>query len=189
MLDESQIRDLVQDMYLLQQSELSDLDRIYEFMSGTRGLPRVPEGAEREIEDLARLSLKNVLPLVRDAFVQNLCVIGYRTALAKENDPSWKVWQANRMDARQVEVYRPAVTYGASYVTVVRDGRKGVFCGVRGVRGSCWRCMRTRKPMSGRSSRLRCGWIIRRRRRIGGHGFMTTSLCIRWIWVRSRRVR
>ena len=127
MLDESQIRDLVQDMYLLQQSELSDLDRIYEFMSGTRGLPRVPEGAEREIEDLARLSLKNVLPLVRDAFVQNLCVIGYRTALAKENDPSWRVWQANRMDARQVEVYRPAVTYGASYVTVVRDDRKGVL--------------------------------------------------------------
>lgn len=127
MLDESQIHDLVQDMWLLQQSELAVLDNVYDYMQGHRGLPRVPEGAEREIEDLARLSLKNVLPLVRDAFVQNLCVIGYRSALAKENDPSWDVWQANRMDARQVEVYRPAITYGASYVVVTQDPVKGAL--------------------------------------------------------------
>lgn len=127
MLDDGQIRDLVQDMWLLQQSELATLDNVYEYMQGRRGLPRTPEGAEKEIEDLARLSLKNVLPLVRDAFVQNLCVIGFRSALAKENSPAWDVWQANRMDARQVEVYRPAITYGASYVVVTADDEKGAL--------------------------------------------------------------
>lgn len=121
MLDEQQIRTLTSDMWMLRQSERLVLDDIYDYMLGRRGFPRVPDNCEKEIEDLARLSMKNVLPLVRDAFVQNLCVIGYRSALAKDNSPAWDVWQANRMDARQVEVYRPAVTYGASYVVVTRD--------------------------------------------------------------------
>lgn len=121
MLDEQDIRALVPDMWLLRQREMAVLDNVYEYMQGRRGLPKTPDNCEDEVKNLAGLSVKNVLPLVRDAFVQNLCVIGYRSALAKENAPSWMVWQSNRMDARQVEVYRPAVTYGASYVVVTRD--------------------------------------------------------------------
>jgi len=127
MLNEDEVRGLVGDMWLLRQSERPQLDQVYDYMLGRRGLPRVPEGCEQEVDELARLSLKNVLPLVRDAFVQNLCVIGYRSALAKENAPAWDVWQSNRMDARQVEVYRPAITYGASYVVVTRDADKGAL--------------------------------------------------------------
>ena len=127
MLDDQQIRGLVSDMWLLRQSERTVLDNIYEYMLGLRGVPRIPENAEKEIQELAHLSMKNVLPLVRDAFVQNLCVVGYRSALAKENAPAWDVWQANRMDARQVEVYRPAVTYGASYVVVTADDEVGAL--------------------------------------------------------------
>ena len=125
MLDEDAVRGLVGDMWRLKQHERPALDEIYEYMLGRRGLPRVPDGAEREIEDLAKLSLKNVLPLVRDAFAQNLSVVGYRSALARENDAGWRTWQANRMDARQCEVYRPAITYGASYVVVSKDEEKG----------------------------------------------------------------
>ena len=121
MLDEQQIRALVSDMWLLRQREMAVLDNIYDYMQGRRGFPNTPDECEKEIDNLARLSMKNVLPLVRDAFVQNLCVVGYRSALAKENAPAWRMWQSNRMDARQVEVYRPAVTYGASYVVVTRD--------------------------------------------------------------------
>jgi len=127
MLDDQQIRALVSDMWLLRQSERTVLDNIYEYMLGQRGFPRVPENAEKEIQELANLSMKNVLPLVRDAFVQNLCVVGYRSALAKENSPAWDMWQSNRMDARQVEVYRPAVTYGASYVVVTADDELGAL--------------------------------------------------------------
>jgi len=120
MLSDEDLRQLVADMWLLRRSERAVLDTIYEYMIGNRGYPSVPDAAEQEIVDLARLSLKNVLPLVRDAFAQNLCVIGYRSALAKENAPGWQVWQENRMDARQVEVYRPAITYGAAYVAVTQ---------------------------------------------------------------------
>src|SRR5690606_36720108 len=35
-------------------------------------------------------------------------------------DPAWASWQRNRMDARQKEVHKPAVTYGAAYVKVLK---------------------------------------------------------------------
>jgi hypothetical protein len=101
-LDEQQIYSLTSDMWLLRQRERMVLDDIYDYMLGRKGFPRVPDNCETEIEELARLSMKNVLPLVRDAFVQNLCVVGYRSALAKENSPAWDMWQSNRRDARQV---------------------------------------------------------------------------------------
>lgn len=41
--------------------------------------------------------------------------------------PGWSVWQANRMDARQAEIYRPALTYGVSYVCVVPGPDGPVF--------------------------------------------------------------
>lgn len=118
MLDETDIRPLISKMWQLHLSERGWLDRIYEYTKGLRGRPEVPEGAGQEIEDLAKLSVKNVLSLVRDSFAQNLSVVGYRSALAEENDPAWAMWQRNRMDARQAEVHRPALTYGCAYVTV-----------------------------------------------------------------------
>jgi hypothetical protein len=111
-------------MWRLHLSERTYLDRIYGYVIGQVGSPHVPENAEDEIKDLARLSIKNVLGLVRDAFTQNLAVIGYRSSLAKENAPAWQMWQRNCMDARQAEVHRPAVTYGAAYV-VVTEGEDG----------------------------------------------------------------
>lgn len=123
MLDDDQIRGLVSDMWALQLQEQGWLNRIYGYVTGTRGRPPVPEGAEDEIEDLAKLSVLNVLSVVRDSFTHNLSVVGYRAAGARENDPAWEVWQRNRMDARQAEVYRPAVTYGAAYVTVLPGDR------------------------------------------------------------------
>jgi hypothetical protein len=127
MLDEEEIRTVVRDMWQLHQDELVALDRVYEYVNGMRGWPAIPDGAEQEIQDLARLSVKNVLSLVRDSFVQNLSVVGYRDALAKENSTAWTSWQKNRMDARQVEVYRPAITYGASYVVVTKDDEVGAL--------------------------------------------------------------
>ena len=117
-LTRNQIAALISDMWQLHLTERAWLDRIYEYTKGLRGRPIVPEGASDEVKDLARLSVKNVLAVVRDSFAQNLSVVGYRNATAKENDPAWDMWQRNRMDARQAEVHRPALTYGASYVTV-----------------------------------------------------------------------
>src|SRR6516164_9306730 len=121
MLDQNEIRQLFQDMWTLHQLERVWLDQIYDYMTGMRGVPSTPDGSAQEVETLAKLSIKNVLPLIRDSFTQNLSVVGYRTATAMDNAAAWDIWQRNRMDARQAEVYRPAVSYGASYVTIMRD--------------------------------------------------------------------
>lgn len=127
MLDRTAISALISDMWQLHVAERSWLDRIYEYTNGLRGRPSVPEGASDEVKDLARLSVKNVLSLVRDSFAQNLSVVGYRNAVARENAPAWQLWQRNRMDARQAEVHRPALTYGAAYVTVTPGPDGPVF--------------------------------------------------------------
>lgn len=127
MLDYPAIRALISDMWTLHLAERNWLDRIYEYAHGLRGRPDVPEGASDEVKELARLSVKNVVALVRDSFAQNLSVVGYRDATARENDPAWDMWQQNRMDARQAEVHRPALTYGAAYVTVTPGDDGPVF--------------------------------------------------------------
>lgn len=126
-MDRNAVSALISNMWQLHMSERAWLDRIYEYVNGLRGRPDVPEGASQEVKDLAKLSIKNVLALVRDSFAQNLSVVGYRTATARENDPAWDLWQRNRMDARQSEVYRPALTYGAAYVTVTPGPDGPVF--------------------------------------------------------------
>lgn len=126
-MDDAAVDALVSKMWKLHTADRVWLDRIYEYVRGERGIPKVPEGASDEIRDLARLSVKNVLALVRDSFAQNLSVVGYRTATAKENAPGWELWQRNRMDARQAEVHKPALTYGSSYVSVLPGPDGPVF--------------------------------------------------------------
>jgi hypothetical protein len=139
MLDQDDIRRLFGNMWTLNQTERLWLDRIYGYVTGILGKPEVPDGSPQEIIDLCRLSIKNVLGLVRDSFAQNLSVIGYHTALAQENGPAWDMWQRNRMDARQAEVYRPAITYGAAYVIVTKDPDSG---------DSVWRCKSPRQLLA-----------------------------------------
>lgn len=119
MLNEHEIPGVVADLWAMRLSERAWLDKIGDYARGERGVPEVPEDAGREVKDIAKLSVKNVLGLVVDSFSQNLSVTGYRTAEAQDNDPAWNIWQKNRMDARQALVHVPALTYGASYVTVI----------------------------------------------------------------------
>ena len=117
-MDDESIAALIADMWQLHLTDLLWLDRVHEYVNGERGRPQLPDGASDEVRELARLSIKNVLALVRDSFAQNLSVVGYRNATAREDAPAWDMWQRNRMDARQAEVHRPALTYGLAYVTV-----------------------------------------------------------------------
>jgi hypothetical protein len=117
-LDMDEMRSIVSRMWTLHQQELLTFNRIHDFVNGRLGYPSLPEEADDEVKALARLSIKNVLGVVRDSFAQNLSVVGYRTATSQENLPAWNNWQRNRMDARQGEIYRPALTYGVSYVAI-----------------------------------------------------------------------
>lgn len=127
-LDEEQLRTLISNMWRMHMQERLWLDRIYEYAKGLRGVPDVPEESADEVKELAKLSVKNVLCGVRDTWTRNLSVVGYRRSTALENDPAWASWQRNRMDARQKEVHKPAVTYGAAYVKVSKaDGERPVW--------------------------------------------------------------
>ena len=86
----------------------------------------VPKEATDEYRMLVDQARFNVLPLVVKFDTQDLAVSGYRSMGANgrppslDNSPVWdKVWQPNRLDARQRQVHRSAVTYGAGYASVL----------------------------------------------------------------------
>jgi hypothetical protein len=122
-LDEAEVISTVRDLWSRHRAELAEHDRIYNFVRGKYGVPAVPESAGDELQDLAKMSVKNVLTLVRDAFSQPLRVVGFRSPDAAENDADiWALWQEQKLDARQKEPYRAAVTYGTAYAVITTDG-------------------------------------------------------------------
>lgn len=125
--DVEDLGQMVHRMRLMHDTEKVRLDRIYGYAQGDLGSPEVPVGTLSEVKQLARLAKKNVLSLVVGSFAQNLSVTGYRRATASENESAWRLWQRQQMDARQAEVHRPALTYGASYVVVAPTSEGPVF--------------------------------------------------------------
>lgn len=104
--------------------ERQRLDTIDAFMQGredsTLGV-YVPQKATHEYRQLVSQSRFNILPLVVNVMAQNLYVSGYRRADEGDNSEAWdRVWQANRMDARQTGLYQAALTYGYSYARVLK---------------------------------------------------------------------
>lgn len=124
MLDITEVAPLVQRMWSLHQQELEKFNIINDYVEGKIGKPSIPSSADGEIRDIHKMCVLNVLPLVLDAFVQNLSVVGYRSTASGQDAAGWDLWQRNQMDARQAEVHTDAVKYGASYV-VVTPGEDG----------------------------------------------------------------
>ena len=122
MLNPDEVIEVVRDLWRRHEAERVQHDRVYDYIRGKRGIPEVPEGAGDELVDLAKMSVKNVLAIVVDSFAQNLAVHGFRSAESSENDPAWEWWQRQRLDARQSEAHRPALTYGTSYAVVTKSG-------------------------------------------------------------------
>ena len=118
MMTDAQARERIAQMLTVRRSELAEFESLSRWASGQAGTPDVPKGAEPEIRNLAKISKRNMIGLVVDTFVQNLSVVGYRTAEETQDAVGWDLWQRARMDARQGEVHRPAVTYGLSYLVM-----------------------------------------------------------------------
>lgn len=121
MLNPDEVVDVVQDLWKRHEDERASHDRAYDFVRGRRGVPTTPDGSGEELEDIAKMSVKNVLAIIVDAFGQNLAVNGFRSSDQSVDDPIWQWWQARRLDARQSEAHRPALTYGTSYAIVGKE--------------------------------------------------------------------
>jgi hypothetical protein len=113
-----------------QKAEADPLDTIYKYLRGKQAAPAVPRGVPAEIRRLAKMSRVNISKLVVDVPSQSMYVDGYRTPDGSADNPTWEVWQANRMDARQTGVHRAALAYGASYVRVTPGEPVPVIRGV-----------------------------------------------------------
>lgn len=103
----------------LRAGEQTRLTRIADYMRGKHSSVYVPRGARAEYRWLIERARVNILPLVVTVVAQNMYVDGYRPAGSDENAAPWRVWQANRMDARQHGIHRSVLTYGAAYAVVM----------------------------------------------------------------------
>jgi hypothetical protein len=114
--------DLVAELREVHDRERSRLDLIQRYLRDDpkeRRLGGIPAGAPEDVVRLSRLSRVNVLKYIVSARVQAMYVDGFQTPTSADNLDQWVTWQRNRFDARQIGVHRAALSFGASYVTVL----------------------------------------------------------------------
>lgn len=111
------------------QAERARLDRIHDYVRDEQRLNWLPSGTPAEVQSLGRLARVNVLRFIVDSSTQSLLVDGLRSR-GNDNAPAWDLWQRNQMDARQIGIHRAALTYGASYATVLPGDPVPVIRGV-----------------------------------------------------------
>jgi hypothetical protein len=118
-LTQEQAEATVRTLLELRRPEQDRLQRIAAYVRGDHSSVYVPRSARDEYKWLLQRAKVNMLRLVVTTAAQNLYVDGYRPAGTADNADPWKVWQANRMDARQHGIHRAALKYGISYATVL----------------------------------------------------------------------
>lgn len=120
MLSKSTVRDLVSDdMFPALTAERENLDRIDRWMRFDHDQPHSPRQATREYKELSGRAQTPWLALVVTAVVQELYVDGYRRADDPDNAGSWRWWQQNGLDRRQLAIHRSACGYGLTYASVL----------------------------------------------------------------------
>lgn len=126
MMTEDRLQQVLSALVRQRSMEWPRLARIRRYLKAEQLDLYVPNGAGEEFRQLVRMSHFNILPRVVRATAQDLYVDGYRPtgpggrAPTTDSAPIWhEVWQTNRMDSRQAGLFRSAITYGASFATVV----------------------------------------------------------------------
>ena len=130
-LEVRQLGDAVGDLKRNRALEQARLQRIWRHLNdvttGRQAGVYVPQRVTREFRMLVEQARFNVLELVVTTVAQNLFVEGFtrtnesgRAESIVDNADVWdRVWQPNRMDARQAGLWRAAITYGTSYAVVL----------------------------------------------------------------------
>ena len=130
MLDKQGVVEQVSHLLGMRKAEAEHLDRVHAYWRGKQEYPVLPANVPREVKHLARMSRVNMLGLVVDVLAQALFVDGFRAPRAAENDEAvWDIWQANRMDSRQIGLHRAVLAYGASYLVVLPGDPHSVLRG------------------------------------------------------------
>lgn len=107
-------------MHELHVTERKKLDTIRRFYRGRQSLPAaIKSGSPHEVKVMAASSRVNVMPIVVNSLVQSAFVEGFRDSDGQIDEEIWRVWQANRMDARQSAIHRAAAQYNAAYAVVL----------------------------------------------------------------------
>jgi hypothetical protein len=121
-LSKDQAIESTRELLAMRETEKTRLAKINDYLRDdpqSRRLPGLPEGAPNDVVRLAKLSRVNLMKYIVNARVQAMYVDGFRTPDKPEDVAAWRIWQANRMDARQIGVHRASLAFGASYVTVL----------------------------------------------------------------------
>lgn len=126
MLSPKAAADQVEELRSTHEAERSQLNEIRRYWKGRQPLPTViPQDSPTQVKRMARIARVNVCPVIIDSLAQSTFVDGFRgggipeTATAQLDDPIWKAWQANKMDARQTGLHRSTFAYRAAYTIVL----------------------------------------------------------------------
>ena len=117
-LNKRQAVDQAHQMLKWREYEQLRIDRVYRYWRGEQPFLWIPEGVPSEVRKMADMSRLNVLKFIVDAAAQAMYVDGFRGRRAGEDEPVWDVWQANRMDSRQIELHRATLAFGSAYMSV-----------------------------------------------------------------------
>lgn len=131
-LDDKQAVEAFRAMLQVRDAERSRLDQIRRYV---RNDPRdwrlagLTSGMPEEVRRILKISRINVLRFVVNSRVQRMYVDGFRAPRADDNSETWRIWQANGMDAEQIGVHRAGLTYGAGYAMVLAGDSMPVIAG------------------------------------------------------------
>src|SRR5207237_7443242 len=84
----------------------------------------LPEGDERcrpMFQAFQRKARSNYISLVIEAVLERMKIVGFRTGADSTNaadKEAWRIWQANRLDARSALVHRAMLVNSHAYVMV-----------------------------------------------------------------------
>lgn len=131
MLPADQAIERAKKLHEQREAERLRLDEVRRYWVGRQRLPAViPSASPDEVRLLARLSRVNVVGIVVESLAQSLAVEGFRVGRAAENADVWRIWQANRLDARQSIIHRATLAYGVAYSVVTPGAPAPVIRGL-----------------------------------------------------------
>ena len=123
-MDATEARDVTARLAAKVVSRRADLKVWRDYYRGDHPRPYVPADRAAEYQRLLDRAKANFMAPVVDIVAERLRVSGLNSTQPGLAQDLWAVWQASKMDARQVRLFRNALSLSLAYLTVVeRDGR------------------------------------------------------------------